>query len=164
MKKKIVISFFIIFLIMIVGLLLLKITLNSFYNKEFNKFDYDKAKKITIKYLNKNEEQLKKIAEELYENKSSIENPLENARYVGYYYDYRLNYESKEEYVKFDIDAQGMLGGQYYGLIYSKNNYDELIKNKEIGGNNIFIRQKIKDNWYFYYDDYDGKVDVKKIK
>lgn len=164
MKKKIVFSFFIIFLIIIIGLLLIKITLNSFYNKEFNKFDYDKAKKITIKYLNKNEEQLKKIAEELYENKSSIENPLENARYVGYYYDYRLNYESKEEYVKFDIDAQGMLGGQYYGLIYSKNNYDELIKNKEIGGNNIFIRQKIKDNWYFYYDDYDGKVDVKKIK
>lgn len=164
MKKKIVISFFIIFLIIIVGLLLIKITLDSFYNKEFNKFDYDKAKKITIKYLNKNEEQLKKIAEELYENKSSIEDPLENARYVGYYYDDRLNYESKEEYVKFDIDAQGMLGGQCYGLIYSKNNHDGLIKNKEIGGNNIFIRQKIKDNWYFYYDDYDGKVDVKKIK
>ena len=100
MKKKIVFSFFIIFLIIIIGLLLIKITLNSFYNKEFNKFDYDKAKKITIKYLNKNEEQLKKIAEELYENKSSIENPLENARYVGYYYDYCLNYESKEEYVK----------------------------------------------------------------
>ena len=57
-----------------------------------------------------------------------------------------------------------MLGGQYYGLIYSQNNHDGLIKNKEIGGNNIFIRQKITDNWYFYYDDYDGKVDVKKIK
>jgi len=164
MKKKIVISFFIIFLIMIVGLLLIKITLDSFYNKEFNKFDYYKAKQITIKYLNKNEEQLKKIAEEVYEDKSSIENPLENIRYAGYYCDYNLNFKSKEAYIKFDIDAQGMLGGQYYGLIYSKNNHDELIKNKEIGGNNIFIRQKIKDNWYFYYDDYDGKVDVKKIK
>lgn len=164
MKKKIVISFFIIFLIMIVGLLLIKITLDSFYNKEFNKFDYYKAKQITIKYLNKNEEQLKKIAEEVYEDKSSIENPLENIRYAGYYYDYNLNFKSKEAYIKFDIDAQGMLCGQYYGLIYSKNNHDELIKNKEIGGNNIFIRQKIKDNWYFYYDDYDGKVYVKKIK
>jgi len=163
MKKKIVISFFIIFLIIIVGLLLIKITLDSFYNKEFNKFDYDKAKKITIKYLNKNEEQLKKIAEELYENKSSIENPLEDIRYAEYCYDDNLNFKSKEEYIKFDIDAQGMLGGQYYGLIYSKNNYDELLKNKEIGGNNIFIRQKIKDNWYFYYDDYDGKVDFNKL-
>ena len=107
---------------------------------------------------------MKKIAEEVYEDKSSIENPLENIRYAGYYYDYNLNFKSKEAYIKFDIDAQGMLCGQYYGLIYSKNNHDELIKNKEIGGNNIFIRQKIKDNWYFYYDDYDGKVDVKKIK
>lgn len=163
MKKKIVISFFIIFLIIIVGLLLLKITLDSFYNKEFDRFYYNKSKKITIKYLNKNEEELKKIVDELYESKSSIENPLEDIRYAEYCYDDNLNFKSKEEYIKFDIDAQGMLGGQYYGLIYSKNNYDELLKNKEIGGNNIFIRQKIKDNWYFYYDDYDGKVDFNKL-
>ena len=163
MKKKIIIIFFIIFLIIIIGLLLLKITLDSFYNKEFDRFYYNKSKKITIKYLNKNEEELKKIVDELYESKSSIENPLEDIRYAEYCYDDNLNFKRKEEYIKFDIDAQGMLGGQYYGLIYSKNNYDELLKNKEIGGNNIFIRQKIKDNWYFYYDDYDGKVDFNKL-
>ena len=27
-----------------------------------------------------------------------------------------------------------------------------------------YIRQKIKDNWYFYYEDYDGKVNINKIK
>ena len=130
MKKKIVFSFFIIFLIIIIGLLLIKIILNSFYNKEFNKFDYDKAKKTTIKYLNKNEEQLKKIVDELYENKSSIETPLENIIHARYYYDDNFNFKNDEEYVKLDIDAQGMLGGQYYGLIYAKNNEEELIKNK----------------------------------
>ena len=61
-----------------------------------------------------------------------------------------------------------MLGGQYYGLIYIKEYNDELIiydEFKETGtGNNIFIRKKIKDNWYIYYDDFDGKVDIKKIK
>lgn len=64
-----------------------------------------------------------------------------------------------------------MLGGQYYGLIYSteKNFFDSrsLIiydEHKETcDGNNIFIRQKIKKNRYFYYDDYDGKVDTSKI-
>lgn len=36
--------------------------------------------------------------------------------------------------------------------------YDEKETTGE--GNNIFIREKIKDNWYFYYDDYDGTVDI----
>ena len=26
------------------------------------------------------------------------------------------------------------------------------------------IREKLKDNWYFYYDDYDGKVNIDKIR
>lgn len=70
------------------------------------------------------------------------------------------------------MDAQGFLGGQYYGLIYSKDEniyngkdlfiYDE---NKETGeGNNIFIRKKILDNWFFYYNDWDGKVKIDNIK
>ena len=93
-------------------------------------------------------------------------NPLipENIKDAGYYYDDYFNFKNNEEYIKIYIDAQGMLGGQYYGLIYSKNNEKELIKNKELHGNNIFIRQKIKDNWYFYYDDYDGKVNINKIQ
>ena len=43
-----------------------------------------------------------------------------------------------------------------------KELYDEY---KETGsGNNIFIVEKIKDNWYFYYQDWDGKVDITKIE
>lgn len=72
--------------------------------------------------------------------------------------------EAKKDMLDHYPNLRGMLGGQYYGIIYSKNNEEKLIKNKEIHGNNIFIRQKIKDNWYFYYDDYDGKVNINKIK
>lgn len=168
MKNKIMIIFLIMFLIIIIGLLLIKLALNSYYNKEFNRFNYNSAKQTTIKLLNKNENELKKISDGLYESKTLIEKPLENIKTSSYRYDEYFNYNGEVEYIKFYIDAQGMLGGQYYGLIYSKKNIENIIiydefkeKNK---GNNIFIREKIKDNWYFYYDDYDGKVDINKIR
>lgn len=168
MKKKIMIIFLLMFLIIIIGLLLIKLVLNSYYNKEFNKFNYNKAKQTTIKYLNKNENELKKIVDELYENKNSKENPIENVISARYDFFSHFNFKGNNEYIIFNMDAQGMLGGQYYGLIYSKDNNEDLItydENKETGkGNNIFIRQKIKDNWYFYYDDYDGKVNINKIR
>lgn len=164
MKIKIRNIFLLMFLIIIIGLLLIKLVLNSYYNKDFNKFNYDKALKTTIKYLNKNENELKKIVDELYINREPIQKPYKSISYASYNDDGGLN----QEYIEFDMDAQGMLGGQYYGLIYSKKDDEDLIiydEFKETGkGNNIFIRQKIKDNWYFYYDDYDGKVDVDKIR
>lgn len=164
MKKKIIITFTIQISIIFIGILLIALAINKSWKKEFDRFDYDKAKKTTIKYLNKNEEQLKTIVDELYENKSSIENPIENIKDAGYHNSSNFNFKNNEEYIKFNIDAQGMIGGQYYGLIYSKNNEEKLIKNQDLHGNNIFIRQKIKDNWYFYYDDYDGKVNINKIQ
>ena len=164
MKKKIINTFFIQFLIIIVGLFLIKLAINKSWEKEFNRFDYDKALKTTTKYLNENEEQLKIIVDELYDSKSSIKNPLEIINNSSYEYDKYFDYKNEMEYIKFDIDAQGMLGGQNYGLIYLKENKEELIIYDEKYGNNIFIRQKLKDNWYFYYDDYDGKVDVDKIR
>ena len=61
-----------------------------------------------------------------------------------------------------------MLGGQNYGIIYSKIDDEDFIvydQKKVIGeGNNIFIREKLYDNWYFYYNDWDGEIDVNKIK
>lgn len=167
MKKKIIIIFLIMFSIIIIGLLLIKLALDNFWNKENNRFDYNKAKQIAVKYLNNNEEQLKTIAEELYESKGSKENPIENVKSARYDFFSHFNFKENKEYIIFDIDAQGITGGQSYGIIYSKNNNEDLIIYDEIErktGNNIFIRKKIKDNWYFYYDDYDGKVDIDKIR
>ena len=112
--------------------------------------------------------QLENIVKELYKSKSSIKDPYRGVSYASYNYLTDFDFNNEVEYIVFDLDSQGMLGGQYYGLIYSKNNKLDLIifdEYKERGkGNNIFIRKTIKDNWYFYYDDFDGKVDVDKIK
>lgn len=164
MKKKILIIFLIMFLIIIIGLFLIKLALNNYYNKEFNKFNYNSAKQKTIKLLNKNEAKLETIVNELYESKTLIEKPSESIKTSSYRYDEYFNYNNEVEYIKFYMDAQGRLSGQEYGLIYIKENDEEFITYHEQYGNNIFIRQKIKDNWYFYYDDYDGKVDINKIR
>lgn len=58
------------------------------------------------------------------------------------------------------------------GIIYCPsddlidNNYIEIYdENAETNsGNNIFIKERIKENWYFYYDDYDGKIDIKEFE
>lgn len=169
-------SLIILFVVILVGYLCLRvfcIAKRAFFKSEFEKFTYDSAKKETIHYLEENKKELESIADELYKSKSSKERPYKYISYSSYcdYTKYDFSLE-KSEYVQFDMDAQGFLGGQYYGLIYSKDKniydnkdlfiYDE---NKETDeGNNIFIRQKISDNWYYYYDDYDGKVQIKNIK
>lgn len=143
------------------------------YNYQYNNggtniFDYDSAKKKAYNFLNNSSEELQKLVNELYESKNSKKDPMSMVSYASYEYSEDFDFKNKKEYIKIDLDSQGMLGGQYYGLIYSKESNDDFIvydeKKETNKGNNIFIRQKIKDNWYFYYEDYDGKVDINKIK
>ena len=163
MKRNILVTLVSLALILLIIFAYFKIA--RFNSSEFN---YNNAKKDTINYLNKNEKQLKELVNELYQSKSSTNNPYKDIGYATYDYLEDFNFKEKIEYIKVDLNSQGMLGGQYYGLIYSNFNENKLIvydEFKETGkGNNIFIREKIKNNWYFYYDDFDGKVDVKKIK
>ena len=140
---------------------------NSFLKKVSNKFDYNNAKEIAIKYLNQNEYELKRIVDELYESKSSMKMPYEGIRYAAYNCFNDFDFKLETEYIQFDLDAQGTLGGQYYGLIYSEVNTEDLIVYDEYketrSGNNIFIRKKIKDHWYFYYNDFDGNISTNGI-
>lgn len=81
----------------------------------------------------------------------------------------RLREFKKLENVVFECKAQGILGGQSWGLLYIPSNeylgekklyiYDE--KEFKSDSNNVFIRKKLKKNWFFYYDDWDGKVNLK---
>ncbi len=165
-----------IFLITIVAvfitLLLGYCFLNLLWEKDFNKFNYNSAKKETTQYLKENRKELESIASDLYKSKSSKKRPCKYISYSSYKNRAEFSFLKKSEYIQFDMDAQGFLGGQYYGLIYSqdKNIYDgkDLFiydENKETDdGNNIFIREKISDNWFYYYNDFDGKVDTNKIK
>ena len=156
MKKKILI---------IMGGVIVIISIFFIALRFFNTNNYEQAKKEAIKFLNSNINDLQNVAGEMILNKSK-----ESKSYKKMSYRY-CNDSDDKEYIRFDINAQGMLGGQYYGIIYCPNDnllngnsveiYDE---NEETGkGNNIFIKEKLKDKWYFYYDDYDGIVDVTSI-
>ncbi len=132
-------------------------------------FTYDSGKEYIRTYLKENEKDLEKIAKELLKTKSSKKNPYKKIGYASYE---KENHLEQASYVQFDIKAQGFLGGQTIGLIYSEDStiygekefviYDEKEETGE--GNNILIREKIKKNWYYYYNDYDGKVKIEEIR
>lgn len=159
MKKKLL-NTFIAILLIVTGVTLFIIISNV------NRDDYQNAKNNSIKFLNNNIYELEKLSDEAITSKNYNEKEFKNVSYS-----YEKNSDNIE-YVQFDINSKGMLGGRYWGIIYSPDDdfldnetiqiYDE---NQETGkGNNIFIKERIRNNWYFYYDDYDGKIDIKNIK
>lgn len=158
------------FICYIIFSFLLFIVFPFIMGNDLNKFDYNSSKKVATEFLNDNKEELESIASEIYISKKSKENPYKNIISAYYVESFQDLYD--KEHIEFHMDSQGMLGSQSYGLIYSLDsnfNDNKVIKIydqfKETGnGNNIHIREKISDNWYFYYDDYDGKVNVKNIK
>ena len=158
MKKKGIIYVLTCILIVILSLILAVCLINKkLKNKEFN---YDSSMKKSISILHNNKTQLSELGKTVYDNKNSIKNPIDEVSFVSYS---SSNYIDKE-YVQFDIGGQGMLGGQYYGIIYSKEDIIEGKKRKvyhEEHDNNIFIYEKIENNWYFYYFDYDGETNIK---
>ena len=66
----------------------------------------------------------------------------------------------KEGTVEFNIDAQGMLGGQYWSPVYTVNGslYGETEKffNKDKKRNDIVGAEKLQGNWWYLWRDYDG--------
>lgn len=161
-KKKIILIVLLAIISPIILLALFIEVLDLLWESDFNKFNYDSAKEITVNYFYENEDELNKLLiREINKknNKKCTDKPYKKIDSVCYFDD---------DYIEFNMDAQGMLGGQYYGLKYNtKANKDLIIYDefKETGnGNNIFIEQRIKGNWFFYYRDWDGKVDISKIK
>jgi len=135
MKKRILI---------LIGLVIVIISILFIALHFLNTNDYEQAKKESIKFLNSNINDLQNVADEMILNKSR-----ESENYKRKLYRYYKDSDGKE-YIQFDVNAQGMLGGQYCGIIYCPNDnllngnsieiYDE---NKETGkGNNIFIKEK----------------------
>lgn len=126
--------------------------------------NYGKARRDSIQFLNANIKDLKVILD-----KDSIGNVKECSKYKKIEYCFSNSNYNGKEYVDFEVNSQGFLGGQYWGIIYSKN--DDIIGHNKIEiydqymdegtGNNILITEKIKKNWYFYFIDYDGKIEYK---
>lgn len=65
-----------------------------------------------------------------------------------------------DDYIKFEIDSQGMLGGQYWSLVYTFDGIYQGETNKylykEKDGNNIVKGELLQGHWWFLWEDYDG--------
>lgn len=165
---KILLYSIVIFLIIISVLFVLFLGILGIFS---DSFDYDSSKEKSTNFLNENIDELNELANYYLTNHNLESKEFKIVSSIRYSKTNGIDGKDMEN-VRFDIDSQGMLGGQYYGLLYiPENNYlgeeDLYIYDENAvkgNGNNIFIRKKIRDNWFFYYDDFDGNVDVKNIK
>ena len=166
--KKFVVLYIIVFIIVIVlpiGYLFYKV------NEPIVNYDYHLAKKETILFLNENELELEKVCIDALLKKDSKTDIFKEKRYSYETKIYYIGEEKAKEYIKIDINAQGMLGGQYWSLIYSEGDYldgKKIIIDDEFqktgNGDNVFIKEHLRDNWYFEYEDWDGHVDIENIE
>ena len=126
---------------------------------------YDQAKKSTVDFFTKNQAELESAANAILDDKSANEISVVGITSISY------NKVETSEKVTFDFDAQGMLGGQYWGIYYSSDNIPRIdssildlteatLENcyfyKQTDGNNYHFSERIAPNWFFYYEDYDG--------
>ena len=129
----------------------------------FKDHTYTNAKNEVEKYLDNNVEELTEIALTILKSK---ETQGINFKGISNLY-YGVN-KNNEEYVDFHVNAQGFLGGQYWGLYYMPNNKylgeDTLYIWQETNGNNVIVCKKLRDNWFFYYIDYDGNININIIE
>lgn len=138
-KTIIIISVFvIIFAIIIVGLGFIIIPKT-----------YSSAKIECEKVLDKYQIQMEQIAVDSLQTNNSCD-----------FKDYFYSCYQDEGFVIFDIDAQGMLGGQYWDLVYTKDGTfygeSETYLYKETNGNNVVRAEKINEHWWYLWTDYDG--------
>lgn len=112
---------------------------------------YSSAKKECEIILAKHQAQMEEVATNSLKSEKNA-----SGNYLDYYY----SCYQEEGCVKFDIGAQGMLGGQYWELVYTEdgNLYGESKSYfyEETGGNNIIKAEKLDNCWWFLWTDYDG--------
>lgn len=118
--------------------------------------DYSEAFKMCTRILSQNKEEMTSIA------LNTLNGELTASNYSsGKYKDYSYTMTDKREFVQFDIGGQGMLGGQYWSLLYCPNGLymgeSKSYYYKETnGGNNILKAERIDEHWWFLWTDYDG--------
>ena len=124
---------------------------------------FKRTKEETTIFVNKYSSDLAQIVDNIIANKSAENITFKNISAISYK---QIN---ASDYIGFYYDSQGMLGGQYWGFYYISNDKPigdqgfemDLKKSgdgwewKEADGNNYYYTEKLKDNWYYYYMDYD---------
>lgn len=154
------ILWFVLYLAILILIIYIIFLLIKGKNYSVEKYNFNTAKTEIINYLEDNINSLESRCNVVLEYK-----PEKCVIYDELAYCYH-NVDGKED-IEIDINSQGFLGGQYWGITYSKDDLldgDDISIEKSESGNNIFIRQKIKENWYFHYYDYDGQENMDDIK
>lgn len=117
---------------------------------------YSSAKKQCVRLLRWYKGDMERAAEWSYTRTPNGSNYTSGECRGMYYVRY-----SGENTVRFDVDGQGMLGGQCWHLIYTPDGtlygQSEVYEFRESdGGNNISRAEKLDDNWWYLWVDYDG--------
>lgn len=138
--------------------LIIYLSIKGTHNEIIKKYNYDSLKEETIEYLNDNNK-------ELQENCNNVlkEKPHSCREHNDLIYCYGTDDKVSVMFYKYGKykDNKNYVGEQDWGLEYSKK---DLLNGKNIyvwneyretgHGNNIIVKTRIKDNWYFYYIDY----------
>ena len=131
------------------------------------KTNYENAKTICIKIFENQKEEFVSAKNAIC-LKESVENiSIKKVESINF----RKNETFKE--ITFNMDAQGMLGGQYWGIYYTSDDspawlFDAIEFRSRLfegpgegsyyyqDGNNFYATARIEKHWYFYYMDFDG--------
>lgn len=135
-------------LLCLIGILLLPL---------LGRMDFEESREMSLTFLEENRQALEAGCAELMEKQTG-----------GLVAEHACSWQEDpegHEYVSVDVDAQGMMGGQYWGLYYCPEetmtgdgylpDWTALPMAVELDGS-VFIRESLGQGWYFWYDDYDG--------
>jgi len=112
---------------------------------------YSSAKKECENVLDQYQVQMEELAADSLKSGKNV---------TGDFKEYSFSCYIEDGLVRFDIDAQGMLGGQYWELVYAVDGTfygeTESYLYEETNGNNIVKAERINEHWWYLWTDYDG--------
>ena len=133
----------------ILSLAVLCLILYALLGAVFSK-SYETAKRESESYLWIHKTKLEKIALECFSSKEK--GGKEDSAY-------RYSFDPNQELVCFEVDSQGMLGGQYWELVYTKDGtlYGQTKTYLQtFHGGNVIKAERIDEHWWFLWTDYDA--------
>lgn len=129
---------------------------------------YMEAKEKCVKLFEKRKQEFIQITEDGTASASVEGTEIRNVHSISWHC------SGEKTAIEFSVDAQGLTGGQYWGIYFVPDDQPVLINwfsssiplqegpysnsyyYREAGGSVFYATEKIEDNWYFYYMDYDG--------
>ena len=144
-RKKIFVSVICLSVVAVL-IIVLGIFINSIKPKT-----YSTAKIECEKVLSKYQTEMEEISNDLLKSRKNEHGNFNEWFYICY---------PEENFVKFELDGQGMFGGQYWDLVYTNDGTfygeTESYLYEETNGNNIVRAEKINEHWWYLWTDYDG--------